>query len=1496
MHHISKSTDRCASQLNAYKKSILPLLFVLVASIANGQRLNCDTNLVVGQDLIVNGGFEDGDQDFNIPNYYSWNASGPASEGYSSAGQYLVGDDPDDFNPGAFFGSPQTGNNFLMLDGECIAGNVVWEQEVYITSNTRYFFSVGITSIHPLAPAELSFEIDGQLLPEQIIAPAQTGVWVDYVDSSWFSGSSEGLVMIRIRNSQTLNCNNGNDFGLDNVRFLAGCGFGSDGEVPNLGADLSYCGTDGTITLDPKVIGGSNVYEYTWSTGDTTETIEVTKNGSYAVCMSTNGSCVKSDVIKLTSSYDIELGDDKEVCKEITDTLIAEHSGPLVTYQWYRNGIPLSGENDSIYVPTSLGDYSVVVFDDASKCGEETDEITISKGTVSIDLGDDVELCSPATATLDAVYEGIGYEWYFEGVRMGDQTGRIAEVNQVGSYEVIVSDALCDDATAQIDVTSKTFTAVNGGICPEDGKPDSTILSITNFTGDPNNLEWYDAPTGGNLVGTGLTYQTPGLSQTTTYYVEDKGVFQTSVGPGADITPCSNGYGNEQDPNKWIEFEVLNDLVIDSVLVYPIWPSNTFTVGVTIRDANTNALVEQVITPLTFNPNGGGVPSALPTYIPLNISLPSGTYHMTNEGTSTGSLYFNDGCWANSFPYTEPQGVIRLTDHAPDYKSELWSYFYDWHISSGAVCDRVPVSAIFDPLACGACVSPTVSTLSTADSTICLGDSTLLIADVDPDTSDYKFTWYLNGSPLSNGDTSSLYATQPGIYSYLAADSVYPALCFANSTNEIIVEVDEPPYGDAEITGAENAICTGETIQLTANAVGGNATSYTWFENGVEIINTDSFYVSTYDSVTDIKVTIEMTGLACVGSGSATDSVTVTITPSEIPTISLTGPSEEVCPNDEFQVELATTPAEDAIRWFVNGSLDANSSNTLSTGIPDTSWIKVEVDFTGLTCTNDTTVTDSIEIKTLDSVLPEVSISVDQNDVCETELPLTFTVTSPINGGSTPTYQWFVDGSAITGETNTSFSSSTLANGAQVSVEMTSSQECVQQSTVASNSIDVVITSTTAVNLTATPDESIYCEGQEITITATANGTGDYSWLINGQQIVNSTATFVNDTLESTDIVSVQFVSNDKCPDLTTSTFDLDDLNIVPTNVTITKTHQEWCTGKTQGYEVIDSTNGGNDPLFTWYVNGTEQLGQNDPVFTSSTLEENDVVLVVMESSDPDCPVPADDTKTVGLFSTPDTTQFILPDINWCVSENYTFIPQIAFLDTATSNYTWTLDGNVINQSDSTVSFDDLELGQHELIGTVTTSTFCVTENTLTDTAIITLLSFPIAEAGDDITLTNFEEFTLNGTGSSTTDVTYLWATGDLEVVIGSPTSIIAQSTPIEQSTVYYLAVSNGVCADIDSVTVTVNIDLVTDFPNAFSPNGDGDNDVFEIDHLDQFPDFKLEIYNRWGNLLYTQTDPASFWDGRNNGKDMPVATYYFIFVSGREGDDTIKGSLTLIR
>lgn len=76
--------------------------------------------------------------------------------------------------------------------------------------------------------------------------------------------------------------------------------------------------------------------------------------------------------------------------------------------------------------------------------------------------------------------------------------------------------------------------------------------------------------------------------------------------------------------------------------------------------------------------------------------------------------------------------------------------------------------------------------------------------------------------------------------------------------------------------------------------------------------------------------------------------------------------------------------------------------------------------------------------------------------------------------------------------------------------------------------------------------------------------------------------------------------------------------------------------------------------------------------------------------------------------------------------------------------------------------------------------------------------------------------------------------------------------------------------------------------PNTFTPNGDGVNDTFEIPALLQYPNFIIEIYNRWGNKVYDYSNNGNvsptWWDGYSNGrltlssnKPLPIATYYYV-------------------
>lgn len=97
-------------------------------------------------------------------------------------------------------------------------------------------------------------------------------------------------------------------------------------------------------------------------------------------------------------------------------------------------------------------------------------------------------------------------------------------------------------------------------------------------------------------------------------------------------------------------------------------------------------------------------------------------------------------------------------------------------------------------------------------------------------------------------------------------------------------------------------------------------------------------------------------------------------------------------------------------------------------------------------------------------------------------------------------------------------------------------------------------------------------------------------------------------------------------------------------------------------------------------------------------------------------------------------------------------------------------------------------------------------------------------------------------------------------------------------------------------------VPLVTyHMPNAFSPNGDGRNDLFKgVGVLTGMSDFKMTIWNRWGELMFTTTDPSEGWNGlkMNNGQEAIVGVYVYQieYVDPRGDKQALKGYATLLR
>jgi gliding motility-associated-like protein len=166
------------------------------------------------------------------------------------------------------------------------------------------------------------------------------------------------------------------------------------------------------------------------------------------------------------------------------------------------------------------------------------------------------------------------------------------------------------------------------------------------------------------------------------------------------------------------------------------------------------------------------------------------------------------------------------------------------------------------------------------------------------------------------------------------------------------------------------------------------------------------------------------------------------------------------------------------------------------------------------------------------------------------------------------------------------------------------------------------------------------------------------------------------------------------------------------------------------------------------------------------------------------------------------------------------------------------------------------------------------------------------------------------------TDITCIYEIGDYTNLASNVTdncdnnSVIITQTPIAGTMVTADIISKGQgqttvtiivqdqSGNIDSCDFIVDVECGAELsiPNVFTPNGDGKNDVWNIDGLDDFPDVTVSVFNRWGDLMFeSDKGYTKSWDGTYNGTASPAATYYYIIVLG-SGEEGITGTINIIR
>jgi gliding motility-associated-like protein len=181
----------------------------------------------------------------------------------------------------------------------------------------------------------------------------------------------------------------------------------------------------------------------------------------------------------------------------------------------------------------------------------------------------------------------------------------------------------------------------------------------------------------------------------------------------------------------------------------------------------------------------------------------------------------------------------------------------------------------------------------------------------------------------------------------------------------------------------------------------------------------------------------------------------------------------------------------------------------------------------------------------------------------------------------------------------------------------------------------------------------------------------------------------------------------------------------------------------------------------------------------------------------------------------------------------------------------------------------------------------CVTAHT---SFKLTVHAYPAVNAGPDKIVLEGGSVALEATGNPT-DLAYIWAPPDYLTndKILKP-RVVSPKTDIS----YTLTVTGpGGCKSSDQVFVKLL--RIPPIPNTFSPNGDGINDQWRIDFLNDYPDCRVQVFTRAGKLVFSSKGYNIKWDGTLKGKPLAFDTYYYIIEIG-SGRDPVTGYVTIMK
>ncbi|MCC6182937.1 MAG: gliding motility-associated C-terminal domain-containing protein [Bacteroidia bacterium] len=733
--------------------------------------------------------------------------------------------------------------------------------------------------------------------------------------------------------------------------------------------------------------------------------------------------------------------------------------------------------------------------------------------------------------------------------------------------------------------------------------------------------------------------------------------------------------------------------------------------------------------------------------------------------------------------------------------------------------------------------TPVVASASSSGSITCSTQTLNLSAT--PSGTTYGYSWSGPGT-IQNNTTSTPTVDNGGVYTVTITNSTNG--CVGNATVSVASNTIAPTLtlSPASLT----TTCANPTVAINASSNAGTNATYSWTVPATGSLSNPNINnpIAGGSGVFTVQVTNTVSGCT-----SATATMTLTAD-ANTPTITAVADNTVIC---EGSVSTLTVSGADTYTW--------STSQTVGTiTVSPTSNTTYSVIGTNTTtgCSGIANITVSV------TPSPTVNINASSLAICD-GASTTFTLTGATNYTVSAPNQT---------TTNTVVVSPTVQTTYTVTGE---TQNCTSNTT----TITVDVNPLPLV----TVSDATTCAGSPVTLTS--NNADVYNWTPTGETTntisvnpTSSTSYSVTGTNTLTGCTSTIVVANVTVNDLPTITASSNpSITCITETVTLNAT--------TSGTTSITS--------YTWTLgNGITSLNQNtsNPSFPASGLSTGTYTYVVTATDANGCVSPVAST-TVEIIDAPNAN-FDLSDLSICQNANGSIsvnTPQSGI------TYDWEINGQNFTNTNPLI----IPSSVSGTTGTYTVSVIAslgtctnTASNTLTISALptIALVNYTVsacenASAGLEI-------------ANPTSGNIYTWAYNSTAVGTGTTYNINALSSSNIGTYTASVVDANG-CAN-STVGLIDMMPCETYIPEIFTPNGDGKNDGFVIKNIENYPNNKLKIFNRWGNLVYQKDGYLNEFDGFANTGDqvgknkLPAGTYYVILEYGDDKTETYNGYLIL--